>query len=492
MSDVGDDAATGQPADWSPYRAFFVKNVIFPCSLRPLIDADSVLLYSNSQGNNSFSDLLIFYWGATMTMGSIRSRAIALSIAAFALLITFVLVAPVRAQAQVLVSLTGRVTDSLTGTPLTDSKVTLTDVSGSPREALTDADGRYALDSIPAGTYTLSVEMRGYTSPDPVEIALTGASNVQDFTLEGMTTIVGQVFAADGVTPLVDIALLATGTEEDNLFAAVTDADGFYSFVEMEPDAYTVEPVSVDYLFEARDAGVISRGQPLMGFDFTTIAFSTISGHVYDADGVTPLPEVAVVATREDGESFFTLSGSDGTYSVNQVVGLGQFTVQAYSETALFSEVSTAIVTPESDLMGIDFVVQEPLVPFDQPVLTGSGVLIGHVLTTDTQEPIEGIVITIALITGEGENGIPDVYPLFIEEAPDFIVTDETGTFTIRDLAPGSYQIIAERPDALDILAAADVQDEADLEAALNRAFSIVEVEVAAEGETQITVTLAS
>lgn len=406
--------------------------------------------------------------------------------------LTLLVFAILPTAAQTSVILTGQVTDSLTGEPLPAAAITLTDASGATWESIADEHGIYTFTAVPAGEYRISVDLRGYKLPEIIRITLdpTATTLTQDLMLFGMTTIVGQVFDADGVTPLANLPVLARGTEANHFFAAVTDADGFYTFNEMEPDAYQVSPLSLDYVFEARDAGIISRGTPIFGFDFVAVAYSSISGTVLDIEGA-PVTDAVVSVTRADDETFYGLTDANGAYVIAQITGTGVFSVQAYAESAEFPEIEVEITAANTVLTGVDLQALPAETEFVAPATTGSGVIYGRVVTTETGEPLPGIVITIALITGQAEDGSPELYPLFIDEQP--IVTDANGEFVIRDLAPGRYQLIAERPGALDeLLAAGEIADEATFTAALDRVLSSIEVEVTAEGATPAELTLAS
>ena len=75
---------------------------------------------------------------------------------------------------------TGRVTDTQTGQPITAVQVF---IEGSGIGALTQANGRYLLLNVPAGTHTLSAERIGYASANRQIDVAAGQTVVQDFTM---------------------------------------------------------------------------------------------------------------------------------------------------------------------------------------------------------------------------------------------------------------------------------------------------------------------
>src|SRR5207237_7177935 len=68
---------------------------------------------------------------------------------------------PARPSAAQSGSISGTVTDSITGAPVADAVVT---VVGTAFTAKTGADGRFTITGVPAGSYRIRVRMLGYTA----------------------------------------------------------------------------------------------------------------------------------------------------------------------------------------------------------------------------------------------------------------------------------------------------------------------------------------
>ncbi len=72
-------------------------------------------------------------------------------------------------------TLTGSVVDA-SGASVPDASVTLTNASsGNVRKTVTNASGYYAVPAIPAGTYTLTVEAKGFQKSEVKDFALNSA-----------------------------------------------------------------------------------------------------------------------------------------------------------------------------------------------------------------------------------------------------------------------------------------------------------------------------
>lgn len=95
-------------------------------------------------------------------------------------------------------TVTGRVTDAATGASLSGATVRLSD---SRRGVLSGQDGRYRLEGVPDGRYTLVASLIGY-SPATREVTVeTGETAVADFALSVSAVPLDQVVVTGTVTP---------------------------------------------------------------------------------------------------------------------------------------------------------------------------------------------------------------------------------------------------------------------------------------------------
>ena len=96
------------------------------------------------------------------------------------LVLSLVLPAPPAARAQAGTSVSGTVTNSGTGDPVASAIVTLEELR---RDARTAANGRYAFDGVPPGTYHLLVRADKFM-PYRIEVTASGAAVTQDLRID--------------------------------------------------------------------------------------------------------------------------------------------------------------------------------------------------------------------------------------------------------------------------------------------------------------------
>lgn len=135
------------------------------------------------------------------------------------------------------VNLSGIVTEADTGSPIANAEVTLTKtddtktISGS-----TGSDGRYLLEGIPVGEYTLTVKKDAYQTYEQA-ISLT-QNSTHDVKLEPSgNRVFGTVSDADG--PLSGV--LVTITNGETTKQCTTDTDGTYESDPLTPGEYTIK-----------------------------------------------------------------------------------------------------------------------------------------------------------------------------------------------------------------------------------------------------------
>ncbi|MGA7238025.1 MAG: carboxypeptidase-like regulatory domain-containing protein, partial [Bryobacteraceae bacterium] len=121
-----------------------------------------------------------------------------------AVLIVFgsLLAGPAAFGQTVTATLTGSVVDA-SGASVPDASVTLTNASsGNVRKTVTNASGYYAVPAIPAGTYTLTVEAKGFQKSEVKDFALNSADERKidvTMTLGAVTETVSVTASAEQV-----------------------------------------------------------------------------------------------------------------------------------------------------------------------------------------------------------------------------------------------------------------------------------------------------
>src|SRR5437773_6959276 len=189
------------------------------------------------------------------------------------LLFGLAVTSPPVASAQGTASISGRVVDSTSAQPVAGARVLIV---GRATGTLTDRDGRYLLQGLPAGTITVRAQRIGF-APQSVQVALTdGSSATVDFTL------------AAAATTLSDLVVTGYGTDtRTNLSSSVAS-------VSSEELANT--PVAgVDAAMQGKAAGIQvtqNAGNPGVGMTVRIRGSASISASnqpLYVIDGIPML-----------------------------------------------------------------------------------------------------------------------------------------------------------------------------------------------------------
>ena len=222
---------------------------------------------------------------------------------------------------------------------------------------------------------------------------------------------------------------------------AYTSVDGAYSITGLSSGSYHVMAratgYSSEYWNEAStrvDADLVTVTDPSATSDinFTLTPGSFILGHVYRADGTTPIPNAQVMAydnVNEPGTWEYmagTAAKPDGSYSITAGLGAGSYLVMARGEgyaAEYYDNVSTqgaatpVVVTADNDTTGINF------------TLTQTGYISGTVYQADGVTPLGGVTIRARDNTTQSSMG--------------YAHSAGSGFYYIN-LPPGTYRLMAE------------------------------------------------
>jgi parallel beta-helix repeat protein len=241
----------------------------------------------------------------------------------------------------------GRIT--LYGSGLAGATVTAGGTS-----ATTGADGTYNLGGLPAGTYTVTASLSGYTfSPASQSVTVGPSKTGVDFQAAAAAqgpVVSGQVLG-DFAGTQVRLASTATPWQQ----TVTVDAQGRFSFTGWSPGFYDLRCLpqpGVTYSPVSMSIGVTSAGRTDLVFRATGAATAyTISGKVTAAGA--PL---AGVTLNAGGKTATT--AVDGTYSLAGLAA-GTYVVTPSLTGYTFSPVSqTVTVGPSAS--GVDFTASAP------------------------------------------------------------------------------------------------------------------------------------
>jgi len=150
------------------------------------------------------------------------------------------------------------------GTPLENVDVSISDTLN----ALTGTDGKYIINNVIDGDYTVTPSLTGYIfNPPTRDVNLSGA-DVPDinFTAVKVYSISGTVTNGDGTgIPDIEIAV-------DSEHSAVTAQDGTYVITDLPIGDYTVTPVTIGYFFTPQSIDTTIIDADVTNVNFTASA----------------------------------------------------------------------------------------------------------------------------------------------------------------------------------------------------------------------------
>ena len=335
------------------------------------------------------------------------------------------------------------------GEGLPDVEVVVTDSNNDTYTVTTDSDGKYSLE-VPDGEATIvvvestlprDVPLTQTVGTDPTTVLVPEGGVVTDedgFAPEGAGLVSGTVFLdsdLDGIPDegegLPDVEVVVTDSNNDT-YTVTTDSDGKYSLEVPDGEAtiVVVESTLPDDVPLTQTVGtdpttvLVPEGGVVTDEDgFAPEGAGLVSGTVFldsDLDGIPDegegLPDVEVVVTDSNNDTYTVTTDSDGKYS--QEVPVGEATIVVV-ESTLPQDV------PLTQTVGTDpttVLVPEGGVVTDEDGFApeGTGLVSGTVFL---DSDLDGI-------PDEGE-GLPDV---------EVVVTDSNNdTYTVTTDSDGKY-----------------------------------------------------
>jgi hypothetical protein len=171
-------------------------------------------------------------------------------------------------------SISGVVTDSVTGLPISGAAV----MAPCGHMATTGSDGSYTIGNLAAGDYTVKASKMGaYVMkqyPTPVHVDAGQAVTGINFALApmggggGNGSISGTVYDKAANTPIAGAKVMVSGCRN----WATTGSDGTYTIAGLADGSYTVRAMKTGYQCATYPTPVVvSGGQPVTGIDFYLI-----------------------------------------------------------------------------------------------------------------------------------------------------------------------------------------------------------------------------
>ena len=343
------------------------------------------------------------------------------------------------------------------------------------KQASTDSEGRYRVDTITAGRYLVQAGAPGLYTPDfpanwymamqngklPAGLsgeAVAGEESVANIVLKAGTTISGRVETADGEpVPGASVRAVSNGNQVGGTAEpAVTGEDGSFRVEGVIPSPQVVIAAAKKGLAAApRDAIAVSESTPVEGEIVVMQALPVVHGRITSATGDLPedtyvllaaIPNMGGGRFRFDPSTFATNAERhpvrrDGTYEVTIPWTEGGFTVQADAPGfAPGTSERTALEDGRSEYE-VDVQIGDGLSLSGRVVseLTGEGIAGAHVRVTSSgpggatlpmATMLNGSMVSYSAGGGGGGGAV-------------VAITDEAGAFTASGLGPGDQNVSA-------------------------------------------------
>ncbi len=289
--------------------------------------------------------------------------------------------------------------------------------------AQTDVGGRFIFPDLGAGLYQISASdpVSGDQSTSSVSITSAGQVVDVDLVMNGLGAVHVNVIDVSG-NPVEDaeVVLTSMGTFYD-VVNEQTDALGLVQFAAISAGDFSVSTRDPLTGLLGTQLGELAAGE-VADITLTLQAAGSITGQVYDVDGVSTLSGVQVrLISRQKGLISQTISQADGSFLFDAVPKMdGPFILDAFTDGRLRARVPDNIFLPDQDLINQDI------------QLSSVGVVRGFV--RDTQNNVyPGSRVTVQSLVG-------------LNISFD-AVADEQGYFVLPGVPLGEFSLSAVSPE---------------------------------------------
>jgi len=296
--------------------------------------------------------------------------------------------------------ISGQVTDAEDGSAISGAQV-----SDGTRTVLTDVTGQYAINDVPSGSYEVVAGKEGYETSSSAVNVFSETTAVADFSLSEIIvpgSITGSVTDVEDGSPLVG------ATVSDGTRTTITDATGEYTIANVPPGSYEVTASKEGYESSLLSVTVLAGGTAVANLCLSQIIVpGTITGSVTDAEDGSPL----VGATVSDGTRT-TTTDATGEYNI---ANMPPGTYQVTASKSGYHSLSLTVTVLSGGTAVANFSLNEVIV---------FGTITGTVTDAEDGSAIWGAQVSDGIST---------------------VLTDATGQYTINDVPPGSYQVVASK-----------------------------------------------
>lgn len=317
-------------------------------------------------------------------------------------------------------------------TPISGAQVhAYPDNGGQMVEALSSPDGSYTIQGLSSGNFRAYASATGFAPENfSTSISVTQPNNTPNinFALDRAYPISGHVYQEDGVTPITGGYISFRNQYFNSVGSTQIQEDGFYIAYLPEGQYYVATVWTEGFGGEMYDnacggttATQVTVGAPdgVSGIDFQLGPEASISGYVYESDGVTPASNGWIyIKPAGDGVRFYAGTTDEGYYEVNGLCS-GNYIISAgadgyereyYQDKATEAEATPVTLTQPNMTSDINFILGDP-----------SYSISGTVTLSDGITPLAGVTVRY--------------------DSTHSAITDAGGEFLFLNVAPGNYTL---------------------------------------------------
>ena len=250
------------------------------------------------------------------------------------------------------------VSGTISGASVSGVEVTLSGSSlAKALTQVTGADGKYSFSQLKPGNYSIQPSKTGFKfnpatkTIDVKDTSLTGqnftasADSTKSFSISGAITGPG--------LDLSGVKVVLTGGTPSITREMLTSGDGKYSFAQLQPGSYKIQPSKTGLVFTPTDTTVPITNASVSGKVFiAAVATNNVSGTITG----TKVSGVTVALVGGSPVSTVTVqTGADGKYQFTKVLD-GTYTIRPYVAGAIFEPNIADAPVKGASLTGKNFV----------------------------------------------------------------------------------------------------------------------------------------
>lgn len=309
-------------------------------------------------------------------------------------------------------SISGTVTDAVSSSPISGATIQIFQGSTLIAIETTNVSGNYSSPQLAPGTYTLVATATGYRDQAVGAMVEAGNITIVDFSLSTLPgAIAGTVTDAVTTNPIQGATVTAY-SGSIAIASADTDASGNYTLPNLAPGEYTLVVLANNYQDQTAGAIVVAGATTTVNFALDPSP-GTIAGTVTRSDTGMTLSGATIRIFQQSILIGSTLTDINGAYSFSDLAP-GNYIVFV-NKTGFQAQFIGAIVSANSTTT-VNFVLDP-----------NPGTIAGKVSDANTGNPIRGALVEVL----DG--------PLLIASA----LTDPNGNYSIPDLQPNTYTVLA-------------------------------------------------